>query len=124
MEQVAMYEKDLANGKNPRDIKMVLAYEVVNLFIGEAQAEAAKEHFISVFSNKQKPQDMPVFEVKGMALLEALVETELASSKSEARRLIDQNGVKVNDTVITAYDHKLESGDVIQKGKRFFITVL
>ena len=55
--------------------------------------------------------------------MDALVESKLVNTKSDARRAIEQNGVKINSEVIKEFDVNVSSGDVVQKGKRFFVKV-
>jgi tyrosyl-tRNA synthetase len=123
MGEIKELEAKIAAGENPRDIKLKLAFEVVKLFIGEEEANAAQDHFVRVISNKEQPEEIEEKAVTNNNIVEALVETGLASSKSEARRLIEQKGVKVNDQVVESLDFEVKSGDVIQKGKRFFVKI-
>jgi len=111
---------------NPRDLKLRLAREIVNQFYSTEEAKAAEEHFIKVFAKKEKPEDIPEMKIKNNNIVDVLVETKLAKSKSEARRLIDQKGIKINDIVIEDPNlilEPIEEGIIIQKGKRFFVKV-
>jgi tyrosyl-tRNA synthetase len=123
--EVAAIEKELKQGKNPRDVKARLAEEIVTLYHGKKNAVAAKNEFENVFTNKEKPTDMPKMKLKAAELLEILVETKLATSKSEARRLVEQGGVKIDDKVVQDWTKKplIKSGSIIQVGKRKFIKV-
>jgi len=122
MEQVNVFAKELKAGKiNPRDIKMSLALEITKMFWSEQEAQDAKTYFISVFQKKDIPDDMPVAKVAGMMIMEALVESKLAESRTDARRLIEQGGVKVDGKLVKSLDKSVKSGNVIQKGKRFFV---
>ena len=123
MSQVKEVEEKLKAGENPRDHKMNLAYEVVKLFKDEEAANEAKENFIQVFAKKDRPDEIEEKKVTDKNILEVLVETGLVTSKSDARRNIDQKGVKVNDEVIDNFELEVKDGDVIQKGKRFFVRV-
>lgn len=112
-------------GANPRDFKMKLAYEIVKIYKGKAEAEKAQEGFVRVFSQKEKPDEVKSLKVKSHKVIDILVETGLAGSNSEARRLIDQKGVKSNDKVIEDINQELHSGEhLIQKGKRHFVKVI
>lgn len=119
--------KELKAGKNPRDLKAKLALEIVKLYHGEKLAKAAGENFQKTVVNKEAPKDMPVVDLlhKPMQLVEIMVNKGLVSSKSEARRLIEQGGVKVDGAVIGDRDAMIDpvSGMVIQVGKRKFIKV-
>lgn len=121
MEQVEKYDKELKAGKtNPRDIKMALASELVKMYAGEAAASEAQDYFINVFQKKTTPDEMPTYNLAGMTIVEALVESKIASSKSEARRLVDQGAIQLDGEVVKTIEQQVKSGQTIQKGKRFF----
>jgi tyrosyl-tRNA synthetase len=123
MEEVARFAQAMKDGANPRDSKVALARAVVTQFHNAAAADAAVAHFEKVFSNKERPDDIPVVKVTSKTIVDVLVESKLAPSKGEAKRLVEQGGVKINDTVVTEMTAAVKKGDVIQKGKRFFIQV-
>jgi tyrosyl-tRNA synthetase len=127
MAEVKKVSKELESGKNPRDLKAKLAYEIVKLYHGEKAAEKAAENFQKTVVNKEVPTDIPAVDLlkKPMILADILVNNELAPSKSEARRLIEQGGVKVDGTAITDRGAEVTpyTGMVIQAGKRKFIKV-
>lgn len=114
--------------ENPRDIKARLAKEIVALYHSEKAALAAEAEFNAIFRDKGKPSAMPEIKapLKKVKIIDFLVENKLASSKSEARRLIEQNGVKLNDIKISNIEaeEKLKSGDIIQVGKRRFAKIV
>lgn len=115
--------------QNPRDQKLLLAQTLVEQYHGTKEALAAKEAFISQFSNKELPTSIEEVKIKPGAyqLIELLVETKLASSKGEARRLIDQGGVKVDQKVMQT-DEKIElqkkNNLLLQVGKRKFVRIV
>jgi tyrosyl-tRNA synthetase len=127
MAEVKKIAKELESGKNPRDLKAKLAFEIVKLYHGEKAAEKAAENFQKTVVNKEVPTDIPAVDLlkKPMILADILVNNELAPSKSEARRLIEQGGVKVDGTAITDRGAEVTpyTGMVIQAGKRKFIKV-
>lgn len=124
MDEVRDMERRMAAGENPRDFKLRLAHEVVAIYKGAKEADAAKENFIALFSKKEVPQDMPVKQVGSRSLLDVLVESGLVVSKGEARRAVEQGGVCVDEIKITEITHELAPGEhVIQKGKRHFVKV-
>jgi len=123
VEKVKEVELRLKAGENPRNFKLDLAKSVVENFIGTEEAKAAEENFVKVFSKKQKPDEIPEREVVAETIIDALVETKLVPSRSEAKRMVDQKGVKVNDKIIEDYEYQIKSGDLIQKGKRFFVKI-
>lgn len=111
---------------NPRDIKMTLAREITTLYHGEAEAIEAEKNFKSVFQKDEIPKDIPTIEInKEMNLIDIIMESKLAPSKNEVRRLISQGGVKLNGKVVEeAKDLKLNNEDVIKVGKRKFVKVI
>ena len=86
-------------------------------------AKIGQEHFASVIQSKETPTDMPELKSSAYDIITVLVEAGFASSKSDARRAIDGGGVRVNDTKVESYDAKVKKGDVVQKGKRFFVRI-
>lgn len=124
MDKIGEYDAQLKSGQvNPRDLKAKLAWEIVKIYHGEKSANQAAEEFDKVFKNKEKPEEIKEVKVKNDNLVEVLVETKLAPSKSEARRLVLQGGIKVDDKVIKEVGVKVKKGATIQKGKRFFIKI-
>jgi tyrosyl-tRNA synthetase len=123
MKEVAELLKEMKNGANPRVLKKRLAEEIVTLYHDKKQASAASEEFDRVFSNKEKPSDIPVMKVRSQNIIDLLIETKMAPSKSEARRLVQQGAVKLNDQVIEEWDTAIdiENGQVLQAGKRKFV---
>lgn len=113
----------MISGENPRNIKIRLAQEIVTRYHGAKKAFAATEEFEKVFTKKEKPTDIPEIRVKSKNIIDILVETKLTASKSEARRLIQQGGVKLNEQVIKEWDTliDIEDGHILQAGKRKFI---
>jgi tyrosyl-tRNA synthetase len=124
MEQVETYAKELKAGKtNPRDIKMALASELVKMYAGEAAAKEAQDYFVNVFQKKTTPDEMPTAKVAGMTIVDALVESKIATSKTKARQLVEQGAVKIDEEVVKSIEQKVKTGNKIQKGKRFFVRV-
>ena len=118
-----LLDRDLAN---PRDIKMRLAREIVALYHSREDAASAEENFIQVFQNKEVPEKVPETVIKPSdGIIEAIVRAGLAPSKSEARRLVKQGGVKRNgDRVQDFADIVLNTGDILQVGKEKFTKVI
>ena len=124
--------KDLCN-KDIREAKKLLAFEVTKLVHGEEEANNAKQIAEELFSNKGVSENMPsttiAKEKLGINILELLVETNLVSSKSEARRLVEQNGISINQTKESDVNRIIDEPDfkdgfiVIQKGKKIFLKV-
>ncbi|OGE95280.1 MAG: tyrosine--tRNA ligase [Candidatus Doudnabacteria bacterium RIFCSPLOWO2_02_FULL_48_8] len=123
MAEIKTIEQELKSGANPRDIKKRLAGEIVTLYHGSKAATSASKEWAKVFSQKEKPSEIREVKVKSKAIVDVLVETKLASSKSEARRLLAQKGVKVDDE-IASESVTVKPGIIIQVGKRKFIKLL
>ena len=122
--EVEKYAKELASGKNPRDYKMKLAYEIVKFYHSEKDAETAQEYFVKTFTKKETPDSMPEIKPSKYDILTVMIESGLTGSKSDARRVVEQKGVKVNENVVEDEKLVVKSGDIIQKGKRFFVKVV
>ncbi len=114
--------------KNPRDAKARLAFEIVKLFHGTEKARQAEEHFNRVFREKQIPDDIPEYTLtQGEPLVDILFKAGLVQSKSEARRLIRQGGVKINGEAVkdeTTELRDLKEPVVVRVGKRRFLKIL
>ncbi|NLZ74818.1 tyrosine--tRNA ligase [Candidatus Falkowbacteria bacterium] len=124
LETIKDYEQSLKDGANPRDIKMKLASEIVRMYHSEEAARAAQEYFIKTVSNKEIPDEIKEFKPSEYNIVSVLVETQLASSKSDAKRIIEQGGVKVNGEVIKDLSFIVPTKAVLQKGKLNFIKVI
>jgi len=123
--EIVRMEKEVERGKlNPRDAKEKLALEIVTIFWGEKKARQAKKEFINVFRKKGIPENIPVFfcPKNSYPILDLLLYLYLAKSKSEAKRLIKQGGVKIDKVVVKDPKKivKVREGMVIQVGKRKF----
>ncbi len=109
---------------DPRSAKAWLAREVVAFFHDEKAAEKAEEEFNAVFRDKGKPTDIPEISIKkGTQLVDFLADEKLVSSKSDGKRLILQNGVKVNSAVAKDGTQELVDGDEVRVGKRKWVIV-
>tara|TARA_Y100000310_G_C20449658_1_gene700066 strand:- start:161 stop:889 length:729 start_codon:yes stop_codon:yes gene_type:complete len=113
--------------KEPREYKAYLAKTIVELYHGTKKAEQAEKEFNKVFREKEKPSKIK--QVKGikkeLPLGELLTKTGLASSKSEARRLAEQGGVRIDDVVQKDSKKRVKTkkGMIIQVGKRRFAQI-
>ena len=108
---------------HPRDLKMRLAREIVSAFHSPNEARTAEEEFVRVFQRSETPQEVPELRIAGpVALTEALVSGGLLPSRSEARRLITQRGIRV-DGVVVESDRMVEETCLVQVGKRRFLRV-
>ncbi|ARB76338.1 TPA: tyrosine--tRNA ligase [Pasteurella multocida] len=123
--EIAQLKQEVENGRNPRDIKVLLAKEIIARFHSEADAEAAEQEFINRFQKGAMPEDMPELTFEGeMGLANLLKEAGLVASTSEANRMVQQGGVKIDGEKVE--DAKLvikASTAVYQVGKRKFAHV-
>jgi tyrosyl-tRNA synthetase len=111
---------------HPRDAKMRLARAIVALYHGEAAALAAEEGFKKVFQKGEMPAEMASFNFTApISLVDLMLKAELAGSKSEARRLIEQNGVRINSETVSDIACQINQAGqyVVQVGKRKFARI-
>ena len=115
---------------NPRDVKLNLAYEVTKIYLGEAAAEKGKANFKRVVQDKDKPEEIKEtkvdFEGDEIGVLDLFVKAGLAKSTSEARRLIGEKAIRIDDVLVELADLKIkipEQGLLLQRGKRQFVRV-
>lgn len=126
--EIAEIKKLLENGENPRDHKMRLAREIVTLYHNAEAATQAETEFIQIFANKGRPDEI---ETRSMGkatwnIVDLVAETGLASSKSEARRLVQGGGVRINDEKIASIETEIDISEekLLQVGKRKFLNVV
>ncbi len=123
-EEIADIARGMSAGEqNPRDVKMRLARDIVAQFYGGEAARGAEAEFIKVFQKKELPSDMPTFAIKEpIPVIDLMMATKLVSSRSEARRLINQGGVRLGDAVITDVERiVLPDEAVLRVGRRKFV---
>jgi tyrosyl-tRNA synthetase len=124
-EKVQNFNQGLTEGKvHPRDAKMELALEITAIFHGEEGAKAAKQEFINVFQKGDTPEDMPEFTLtEGQTVLDVLSESGLVKSRGEGRRMIQQNGVRLDGETLNDPNAAFPHPGVLQIGKRRFLQV-
>jgi tyrosyl-tRNA synthetase len=125
MTEVKSIESSLKKGsENPKNLKMHLAREIVTMYHSADLAKSAEEAFENVFKNKGVPDDIPEYKAKkGSLLIDALVTSKTVASKSEARRLIEQGGVRHGETVVSSITTEAKSG-IVKVGKRKFLKII
>jgi len=118
----------VAGGSNPRDVKFEFAKEIVARFHGHPAAEGAAQQFVARFRQNEMPESMSEVRLvvgDGMAVPQVLKQAGLTSSTSEAMRMIEQGGVKINGARVSDRGLVLKRGEtiVLQVGKRKFARV-
>lgn len=127
LSKLAQIREELSGGANPRDSKMRLAKTIVALFHGPRAASRAQKHFVGVFQKHETPDAMPDFRIEGaMSLADLLVASKLAASKGEARRLVEQGGITLNDAKLGDAFQDMTPGTtgVLRRGKRKFVRLV
>lgn len=122
MDDIKKYMKEIEAGKNPIDIKLILAKEVVRTFLGNEAMEKGFEYFKRVVQKKSLPKEIEEVVVDNDNIIDVLNEIGAVSSKSEGRRMIKQGAVRINEEVIKDIDYQIDFSQkvLLQKGKRFF----
>ena len=127
--EIAGFRAAVAGGENPRDIKFLLAEEIIGRFHDAAAARAAKQDFIDRFQKGAVPEDLPQVEIDGqggaVAIANALKDAGLVASTSEALRMIKQGGVRIDGEKVEDSRMQLAPGaqHVFQVGKRKFARI-
>ncbi len=123
--EIEALEKQVAEGAiHPRDAKMKIAREITSVFYGEDDAQKAEEAFVRTFQHKEVPDEMPEYDLRdGQTVLDVILDAKLAASRSEARRLLDQKGVRLDGETIERGDISFPHAGVLQVGKRKFLRV-
>jgi len=124
--QIKQLESDVKAGiLHPRDAKMTLAFEVTSSFYGDSEAQKAQEVFVQTFQKKEVPTEMPSVPFDpARKLMDVLVDCGIAASKGDARRLVEQKGVRLDGIVLNDPLATLPSAGVLQAGKRHFIRLV
>jgi tyrosyl-tRNA synthetase len=128
MDEVHRWRAEIEGGRNPRDVKVAFAKEIVERFHGKAAAEKAESDFDARFREGALPEDMPEVTVQGgpdgLAISQVLRQAGLTPSTSEALRMVDQGGVRIDGARAGDKALKLGAGTyVLQVGKRKFARV-
>lgn len=128
-EDLEALQQKVQNGENPRNIKVLLAKEIIARFHDEAAADAAEQEFVNRFRNNAMPDDMPELELElpdeQLGLPSVLKAAGVVQSTSEAMRMLKQNAVRIDGERVSDKDHRCERGStaVYQVGKRRFARV-
>ena len=127
--EIAALRAEVEGGRNPRDVKVMLAQEFVARFHGQAAAEAALADFEARFQRNAIPDDLPEVRVavgEGMAVFQVVKQAGLTGTTSEAMRMIEQGAVRLNGERVDDKSLMLGAGEtvVLQVGKRKFAAVV
>ncbi|TSC95453.1 MAG: tyrosyl-tRNA synthetase [Parcubacteria group bacterium Athens1014_10] len=127
LKEINQMEKEMRNGANPRGFKAMLAREIITLYHNKKSALIAEKEFDHIFKEKKQPSDIPAIKLKNKnyKIIDLLTETKLVKSKGEARRLIEQGGVKIDNKLIKDWQKeiKIKQGMIVQIGKRKFVKI-
>lgn len=133
-EELEGIKQGLENGSlHPRDLKMRLARTFVEMYHGKEAADEAEKHFVTVFQQRALPTDIPEkvvwkdsLEEGTIWIVKLLADLGLVPSNGEARRMVQQGAVKINEEKVASVDERiaLEDGMVVQVGKRKFAKII
>ncbi len=126
IEEIEKIEAGLKDGSlHPRDVKMKLALEITEIFYGEEEAQKGQEAFVQVFQKGDLPDDMPEYKLKKrQTVLDVMEAGGLIKSRGEGRRLITQNGVKLDGETLADPNQEFPHPGVLKVGKRKFLRVV
>ena len=128
-EEINSVKKEVQDGKNPRDIKFILAEEIVDRFHKDGDGQKCKESFLNRFQKGQIPENVDSVKVnidgESILLVNLLKETNMIASVSEGNRLIKQGGIKVNSEKVSdpKFEISVNSENLYQVGKRRFLKI-
>ena len=125
LKQVEEIKERLKKGENPMILKKLLAFEITKDIKGEQEAENAQKYFENVFQKKNLNTDIPVKTVRqsNINILDLIVQCEIANSKSQAKRLVEQNAVTINGEKITDWNKNIQVGSgstILKCGKHVY----
>ena len=128
-DEINSLKKEMQEGKNPRDIKFILAEEIVDRFHKDGDGQKCKESFLNRFQKGQIPENVDSVKVnidgESILLVNLLKETNMVASVSEGNRLIKQGGIKVNSEKVNdpKFEISINSENLYQVGKRRFLKI-
>lgn len=119
MEEIKEIESRLKSGENPMQFKKRLAKEIVSFYYGVEKANEAEYEFERIVQKKDYKDISETFRIKKpINIIDLILNLSFATSKSEARRLIDQNAVEINGKIIKKYDELIDSSGILKVGKK------
>jgi tyrosyl-tRNA synthetase len=125
-DEIKVFEEKISNGSlHPKEAKMKLACEIVDIYHGKKATEKAEAEFIRVFQKHGQPDEMNEYKLqKDQSVLDVLQESGLSESRSQARRLIEQNAVRLDDQILEDPHAEFPGKGVLKVGKRRFIRIV
>lgn len=128
MEKIEEMKRKMKAGENPMTFKKQLAFELTKQFNGENEARSSQTEFEKIIQQKELPRlNVSIHESSQTRanIIDLVVETKLASSKSEAKRLLEQGAIEINGKAVNhqSLTVKLNNGDIIKVGKKRFIKI-
>lgn len=128
LEDLSLIKEQLnSSDTNPMELKKRLAKEIVTLYHGSEAGESAEAEFSDIFSKGNIPDDIPEVRVSsGVSVVDIMSDNNITSSKSEARRLISQGAVRINNEKLTDIDYAVNKGKelILKAGKRRFLKII
>jgi tyrosyl-tRNA synthetase len=127
-EEIKKIERALKEGMNPMDMKAKLAYEIVKMYHSEREARIAQEEFNHIFRKGELPEKIPIYQIKDKKIwiVKLLSDSGLTKTRNEARRLIQQGGVKIDNETVkdTNAEIQINKEMVLKVGKRRFLKII
>ncbi len=123
LQKISEYENQLKSGVNPRDIKIQLAKAIVEMYHSKIDADKAEQYFINTFTKKEIPDEVEEFTPSSYDIMTILLESKFVESKGEARRVVEQKGIKIDGKIVESIDMKVDKDAIVQKGKINFIKI-
>ena len=124
-EEIEDIRAKMADGENPITFKRRLAKEIATVFNSAKEADEAEAQFSKIHQAHEIPEEIPTLKTNGsLSLVDALVNAKLVTSKTDARRQIEQGGVKVDGEVVKDASKMVSADSTVQKGKRHFVKLI
>jgi tyrosyl-tRNA synthetase len=124
LETIDTYKKEIEAGANPKIYKMKLAHALVSFYHSKDEADKAEEYFTSTFGKKEIPTDLKEVKPADYNIIATLIEVGFATSKGDARRSIEQGGVKIDGEPVSDVNFTISPNIVLQKGKMHFVKII
>ena len=132
LDEINELTSDIHDAKKINDAKARVAFEITKMVHGEDEAIKAEEAAKALFGGAGNTDNMPTVTLDNpnMSILDAIIFTEIAPSKSQARTLISQNGISLNDNIVTDVNYILSDEDfkegyaILKKGKKVFFKLV